>query len=52
MSKAAKVMELLQPFEEKDKDPGEKEATDQVSKLQKFDFEHVDGRKKYKPYKK
>jgi hypothetical protein len=41
-SKAKKIIRLL--------DPGEKKATDQVSKLQKFDFDYVDGRKKYKKF--
>jgi hypothetical protein len=41
-SEAKKIIRLL--------DPGEKKATDQVSKLQKFDFDYVDGRKKYKKF--
>jgi len=41
-SKAKKLIRLL--------DPGAKKATDQVSKLQKFDFDYVDGDKEYKKY--
>lgn len=47
MSRAKEIIKLIT---EKVKDPGEKKATDQVSKLQKFDFDFVDGKKKYKKY--
>lgn len=34
----------------KKKDPGPKKATDQVSKLQNFDFDYIEGEKKYKKF--
>jgi len=49
MSKASDLIEKMKNVGlfEKEDDPGEKKATDQVSKLQKFDFDYIEGEKEY-----